>query len=437
MAKYYKKISDEDGNEFLLAVNITGHGAPTEDTEADPGMCYLDEDSEHGDLYKCIGVLVTETRTVYRWKKLAGQEEVDSLSKAIVEQGKTIPKVFDWANAELPFTEDEISDTASGAGFVVNPENFADGKTYFRYHAGATNFTWTNPNPKVGAVTLRVLSWKQWDKNSTGKSSSLNILYSDGTTDNFKPLNGVISTFTTNANKVLSQIKGNYDIENWILLDMDVLSIVADYPAPTGTVKTVNGVEPDENGNVEIDVPEGGGSGGTDIALGISGATVGQIARITAVDDSGVPTAWESAEIAGGAFELIESFTSTEAMTLFERTETPGGKKYKFTHVKVVYQNQKKASGYKEITYRDNNMSVTVSNATNATRVTVFDCGGEYGLIDYKGYWTSELNSASRNMQYVSTANSLEAFSPIEEIRIELGEEAAAGIVIDIYGVWA
>ena len=39
MAKYYTKISDEDGNEFLLAVNITGHGAPTETTEADPGMC--------------------------------------------------------------------------------------------------------------------------------------------------------------------------------------------------------------------------------------------------------------------------------------------------------------------------------------------------------------------------------------------------------------
>ena len=259
-------------------------------------MCYLDEDSEHGDLYKCIGVLVTETRTVYRWKKLAGQEEVERLSEAIVEQGKTIPKVFDWANAELPFTESEISGTTNGAGFVVNPENFADGKTYFRYHAGATNFTWANPNPKVGAVTLTVLSWKQWDKNSTGNSSSLNILYSDGTTDIFKPLNGVISTFTTNANKVLSQIKGNFDIENWILLDMDVLSIVADYPAPTGPVKTVNGVEPDENGNVEIAVPEGGGSGGTDIALGISGATVGQIARITAVDDAGAPTAWEAVD---------------------------------------------------------------------------------------------------------------------------------------------
>lgn len=83
MGKYHKGIRIEGAEEFLLAVNITGHGAPTEDTEAEPGMCYLDEDSENGDLYKCIGMLVTETRTVYRWKKLAGQEEVERLSEAI------------------------------------------------------------------------------------------------------------------------------------------------------------------------------------------------------------------------------------------------------------------------------------------------------------------------------------------------------------------
>ena len=89
MGKYHKGIRIEGAEEFLLAVNITGHGAPTEDTEAEPGMCYLDEDSEHGDLYKCIGVLVTETRTVYRWKKLAGQEEVERLSEAIADLKST------------------------------------------------------------------------------------------------------------------------------------------------------------------------------------------------------------------------------------------------------------------------------------------------------------------------------------------------------------
>ena len=39
--------------------------------------------------------------------------------------------------------------------------------------------------------------------------------------------------------------------------------------------------------------------GGTDLSLGITGATVGQIAKITAVDTDGKPTAWEAVDVAG------------------------------------------------------------------------------------------------------------------------------------------
>lgn len=61
-------------------------------------------------------------------------------------------------------------------------------------------------------------------------------------------------------------------------------------------VQSVNNQKPDENGNVTVEV----GSGGGDIALGITGATVGQIAKITAVDDAGKPTAWEPMDMASG-----------------------------------------------------------------------------------------------------------------------------------------
>ena len=115
MAKYHKGIKIEGADEFLLAVNIVGHGAPTEDTEAEPGMCYLDEDSEKGDLYKCIGVLVTEEKTVYRWKKLADQDDVTSLNKAIADKARNftaqaIGELFDpplaytgWCSGALHF----------------------------------------------------------------------------------------------------------------------------------------------------------------------------------------------------------------------------------------------------------------------------------------------------------------------------------------------
>ena len=43
-----------------------------------------------------------------------------------------------------------------------------------------------------------------------------------------------------------------------------------------------------------------GSSGGVDIDLGITGAQVGQIAKITAVDASGAPTAWSPVDMAGG-----------------------------------------------------------------------------------------------------------------------------------------
>ena len=44
--------------------------------------------------------------------------------------------------------------------------------------------------------------------------------------------------------------------------------------------------------------------GGTGPSLGITGATVGQIAKITAVDDSGKPTEWEAADAPSGVTDV-------------------------------------------------------------------------------------------------------------------------------------
>lgn len=193
-------------------------------------------------------------------------DKLGEVSKAKADKSE-IPIVADWALAELPFTEAQISNTVSGAGFVVNPTNFADGKTYFRYHAGASyGFRWTNPNPQKGSLTITMRGYSQY---SETLSTKIVTVYTDGTDNSLTNMmylkHGETVTYTTDPNKTVDYIRGNYDFEDWVLLDMDVLSIVADYPAPTGTVKTVNGVEPDENGNVDIDIPEGGGSGGTDI----------------------------------------------------------------------------------------------------------------------------------------------------------------------------
>lgn len=51
-----------------------------------------------------------------------------------------------------------------------------------------------------------------------------------------------------------------------------------------------------------VDIP----SGGTDISLGLTAATVGQTIKVKAVDTDGKPTAWEAVDMAGGDLSWIE-----------------------------------------------------------------------------------------------------------------------------------
>ena len=58
----------------------------------------------------------------------------------------------------------------------------------------------------------------------------------------------------------------------------------------------------------------GPAGGGSDPSLGITGAQVGQIAKITAVDTDGKPTAWEAVDMPSGGetWELINEVTLSE-----------------------------------------------------------------------------------------------------------------------------
>ena len=55
-----------------------------------------------------------------------------------------------------------------------------------------------------------------------------------------------------------------------------------------------------ETGKYEDTGESYGGGGGSDISLGLAGAKVGQIAKIAAVDASGVPTAWAPVDMPSG-----------------------------------------------------------------------------------------------------------------------------------------
>lgn len=72
-----------------------------------------------------------------------------------------------------------------------------------------------------------------------------------------------------------------------------------------------------------MDIP----SGGTDISLGLTAATVGQTVKVKAVDADGKPTEWEAVDAVGGELKwhLVADLTVAEAVTDVVITEDTEG----------------------------------------------------------------------------------------------------------------
>lgn len=94
---------------------------------------------------------------------------------------------------------------------------------------------------------------------------------------------------------------------------------------------------------------------GADLSLGITGATVGQIAKITAVDETGKPTAWEPVEMANGEkpwdWELINEVTIPDGSDEVEKLTIDvdsSGKPFKL-HRFMLFGSYPKYTGESEI----------------------------------------------------------------------------------------
>lgn len=102
-----------------------------------------------------------------------------------------------------------------------------------------------------------------------------------------------------------------------------------------GTPASVSNVGTDEAAIFDFTIPQGekGADAATDLTLGITGATPGQIAKITAVDTQGKPTAWEPADMAGGGGSGGASSEYKDMVTLVDDTlsdENSGLKNYEY-----------------------------------------------------------------------------------------------------------
>ena len=107
-----------------------------------------------------------------------------------------------------------------------------------------------------------------------------------------------------NSLYILAELFGNVQLGRWGF-NATTLAQKTDIPSalPNPNALTFTGaVNATYDGStaVSVEIPSGG-SGGTDISLGLTSATVGQIIKVKAIDESGKPTAWEAADMAGGA----------------------------------------------------------------------------------------------------------------------------------------
>lgn len=87
---------------------------------------------------------------------------------------------------------------------------------------------------------------------------------------------------------------------------------------------------PDGMAEAVRDIP----SGGTDISLGITAATVGQTVKVKAVDADGKPTAWEAVD-GVDIWEIIADYTAAEAASWLNINKDANGNAFSLRKVKV------------------------------------------------------------------------------------------------------
>lgn len=99
---YYKNLNI-NGEAYPIAVNITGAGAPTDTTEAETGMLYMDTDN--GDVYK---------KTPNGWEKVGGVTELAKAGERIA--GGFMPRgeeLYDVSDAGEPTITLEVKAATS------------------------------------------------------------------------------------------------------------------------------------------------------------------------------------------------------------------------------------------------------------------------------------------------------------------------------------
>ena len=122
-----------------------------------------------------------------------------------------------------------------------------------------------------------------------------------------------------------------------------------------------------------------------DNPLNITGATVGQIAKITAVDDSGKPTAWEAVDMSSGGDEkwrLVRTITLEENVTAIDISEDNDGNPFALKKIRI--------NGYTLGTASGGQLRINVANKNDDSYSILGPYTNFRGLDTTKRWWFAE-----------------------------------------------
>ena len=188
-------------------------------------------------------------------------------------------------------------------------------------------------------------------------------------------------------------------------------------------------------------------AGGMDISLGLTSASVGQTIKVKAVDDTGKPTEWEAAEMAGDKWELINEITFSESANGCVINTDSNGAAFSLKAVKVECVIQiDESDPFTYIKAKYNNLTVSSNTATTLKSGQAYFSSGALwmgsagimeihtGVLNHNYNWTYTINKMGFRYNDDWKQNS------ISQIKIEPndgGKPLGTGTKIYVYGVRA
>ena len=158
-------------------------------------------------------------------------------------------------------------------------------------------------------------------------------------------------------------------------------------------------------------------AGGTDISLGLTSASVGQIIKVKAIDASGKPTAWEAADMSEGGetWEKISDVSLTQDVSRYILASFGTYRK-----IKIMMERGAYVSGLKK------NVWVRISSPISNNFYTVGYITSEYGYLKWEV--NAEVNNAFISGHMISSNNLNASATLIWKVSKELGDTAVSDL---------